>query len=190
MTDDEGAAHAKLLARYRVLEEQYEGQDEFPDEIDERLGEMEKLETQPLIFDAEEIAKAGAFVTFDRYGDLAVHRGFVRPEYEPRADADVHSGEQAEDGQGDELSVGSHVDVVGYGTVITSAGQSLGANVPDDEDDGALKPLPERLVMELTAPDIGAARSSWVTPSGQPIRPAAASRLRSATATCRRRRAI
>jgi hypothetical protein len=35
--------------------------------------------------------------------------------------------------------------------VITSAGQALGANVPDDEDDGALKPLPERLVMELTA---------------------------------------
>ena len=40
---------------------------------------------------------------------------------------------------------------IGHGTVITSAGQALGANVPDDEDDGALKPLPERLVMELTA---------------------------------------
>ena len=35
--------------------------------------------------------------------------------------------------------------------MITSAGQALGANVPDDEDHGALKPLPERLVMELTA---------------------------------------
>lgn len=29
MTDDEGAAHAKLLAEYRALEEEYEGQDEF-----------------------------------------------------------------------------------------------------------------------------------------------------------------
>ena len=36
------------------------------------------------------------------------------------------------------------------GSVITSAGQPLSA-LPDDEDDGALKPLPERLVMELTA---------------------------------------
>lgn len=151
MTDDKGAAHAKLLARYRALEEEYEGQDEFPDEIDERLGEMEKLETRPLIFDAEEIAPAGAFVTLDRYDELAVYRGFVRPEDEPRHDADVHSGEQAADGQGVELSTGSKVDGIGHGTVITSAGQVLGANMRDDEEDGALKPLPERLIMELTA---------------------------------------
>ena len=56
MTDDEGAAHAKLLAEYRALKEEYEGQDEFPEEIDARLGElevaMEKLEVRPLIFDA------------------------------------------------------------------------------------------------------------------------------------------
>lgn len=112
---------------------------------------MEKLEARPLIFDDEEIARAGAFVTLDRYGELAVYRGFVRPEDEPREDADVHSGKQAADGQGVELSAGSNVDGIGHGTVITSAGQALGANVPDDEDDGALKPLPERLVMELTA---------------------------------------
>ena len=155
MTDDEGAAHAKLLAEYRAIEDEYEGQDEFPEEIDARLGAlevaMEKLEARPLIFDDEEIARAGAFVTLDRYGELAVYRGFVRPEDEPREDADVHSGEQAADGQGVELSAGSYVDGVGHGTVIISAGQALGVNVPDDEDDGALKPLPERLIMELTA---------------------------------------
>jgi len=53
MTDDEGAAHAKLLAEYRALEDEYAGQDEMPDEIDTRLGvlesEMEKIETRPLI---------------------------------------------------------------------------------------------------------------------------------------------
>lgn len=154
MTEDKSTALAKLLAEYRALEEEYEGQDEFPEEADACFGEleaaMEKLEARPLIFDDEEIARAGAFVTFDRYGELAVHWGFVKPEYEPREDADVHSGEQAEDGQGAELSAGSHVDGVGHGTVITSAGQSLSANVPDNEDDGALKRLPERLVMDLT----------------------------------------
>jgi len=31
MTDDEGAAHAKLLTEYRVLEEECAGQDEFPE---------------------------------------------------------------------------------------------------------------------------------------------------------------
>ncbi len=79
MSDDEGAAHAKLLAEYRALEEEYEGQDEFPEEIDARLGEleaaMEKLEARPLIFDDEEIARAGVFVMFDRYGELAVPLG-------------------------------------------------------------------------------------------------------------------
>ena len=37
------------------------------------------------------------------------------------------------------------------GTVITSGGQPIGADPTEDEDDSALKPLPERLVMELTA---------------------------------------
>ena len=63
MTDDEGAAHAKLLAEYRALEEEYAGQDDIPDEIDTRLGvletEMEKIETRPLIFDPKEIGRAG-----------------------------------------------------------------------------------------------------------------------------------
>ncbi|MBO9467256.1 ParB N-terminal domain-containing protein [Tropicibacter sp. R15_0] len=153
MTDDEGAAHAKLLAEYRAIEEEYEGQDEFPEEIDARLGAlevaMEKLEARPLIFDVEEIARAGAFVTLDRYGELAVYRGFVRPEDEARAD--VHSSEQAADGQGAELSATSSADGVGHGTVITSAGQALATIVLENEGDGALKPLPERLVMELTA---------------------------------------
>jgi len=155
MSDDDGAAHAKLLTEYRALEEKSGALDAFPEEIEARLGAlevaMEKLEARPLPFDAEEIARAGAFVTLDRYGELAVCRGFVRPEDEPREDADLHSGEPAAGGQGAELSAPSSADGVCHGTVITSAGQALAANVPDDEDDGALKPLPERLVMELTA---------------------------------------
>ncbi len=157
MTDDEGAAHAKLLAEYRAIEEEYEGQDEFPEETDARLGKleaaMEKLEARPLIFDAKEIARAGVFVTLDRYGELAVYRGFVRPEDEPREEADVHSGEPAADGQGGDaaLSGSANVESCAAGTVITSGGQALGAGLSDEEDDGALKPLPERLVMELTA---------------------------------------
>jgi ParB family chromosome partitioning protein len=134
MTDDEGAAHAKLLAEYRALDEEYEGQDGLPEEIDARLGAlelaMEKLEFRPLIFKAEEIARAGAFVTLERNGELAVYRGFVRPGDEPREEDDVDSGEQAEDEQGAELSAGSYLDDVGHGTVISSAGQALGASAP------------------------------------------------------------
>jgi len=74
MPDDEATANAKLL------EEEYASQDEIPDEIDTRLGvletEVEEIETRPLFFDAEEIGRAGAFVTFDRYGALVAYRGY------------------------------------------------------------------------------------------------------------------
>jgi len=139
MTDDEGAAHAKLLAEYPALEEEYAGQDEFPEEIDTRLGEleqaMEKLENRPLIFEQTEIAWAGAFVTLDRYGALAVYRGYVRPEDEPRDESTVQDGvNPALVGQGDDLATSdgdgsdTHANV---GTIITSGGQELCLNLGD-----------------------------------------------------------
>ena len=159
MTDDKDAAHAKLLAEYRALEDEYAGQDEIPDEIDTRLGvletemEMEKIETRPLIFDQMEIGRAGAFVTLDRYGALAVYRGYVRPEDEPVEEAAVQDGaDPAVAGQGDDRDLtDSHASAAHVGTSIMSGGQPVGGDLPEDEDDGALKPLPERLVMELTA---------------------------------------
>ncbi len=157
MTDDEGAAHAKLLAEYRALEEEYAGQDEIPNEIDTRLGvlkaKMEKIETRPLIFDSSEIGRAGAFVTLDRYGALAVYRGYVRPEDEPVEETAVQNGaDSAVASQGDDYDLADgHAGAAHVGTIITSGGQPISGEVPEEDDDGALKPLPERLVMELTA---------------------------------------
>ena len=152
MTDHESAAHAVLLAEYRALEEEY------PEEIDARLGQlemaMELLEQRPLIHDPAEVGHAGVFVTLDRDGSLAVYRGYVRPEDEPREETAVQDADGADVmGQGGDVGVsrwkpsGTSVG----GTVITSGGQRVGADASDEEDDGALKPLPERLVMELTA---------------------------------------
>jgi ParB family chromosome partitioning protein len=158
MTDEESAAHAKLLAEYGALEEEYSGQDEYPEEIDTRLGQlemaMEALEQRPLIYDPAEVARAGVFVTLDRDGSLAIYRGYVRPEDEPREETAVQDGDgEGAIGQGGE-GLGSSwqpsAPSVG-GTVITSGGQPIGAEPSEEEDDGALKPLPERLVMELTA---------------------------------------
>jgi ParB family chromosome partitioning protein len=158
MTGQENTAHAALLAEYRTLEEEYSDQDECPEEIDARLGEleaaMEALEQRPLTFDPTEVARAGSFVTLDRDGSLAVYRGFVRPEDEPREKTAV----QDVDGV-DAMGQGGDVGGSGWnpsptsteGTVITSGGQPIGADASEDEDDEALKPLPERLVMELTA---------------------------------------
>ena len=158
MTDEESASHAALLAEYRAMEEEYSGQDEYPEEVDARLGQleiaMEALEQRPLIFDPAEVVRAGVFVTLDRDGSLAVYRGYVRPEDEPREETAV----QDVDGAGT-LGQGADAGVSGWqpsatsvgATVITSGGQPIGADLPEDEEDAALKPLPERLVMELTA---------------------------------------
>ncbi len=158
MTDEESAAHASLLAEYRALEEEYSGQDEYPEEIDARLGQlemaMEALEQRPLIYDPAEVGRAGVFVTLDRDGSLAVYRGYVRPEDEPREETAVQEGDGADAmGQGGDVGVFSWKPSAtsAGGTVITSGGQPIGADSSDEEDDGALKPLPERLVMELTA---------------------------------------
>ena len=157
MTDDEGVAHAKLLAEYRALEEEYAGQDEIPDEIDTRLGvleaEMEKIETRPLIYHQAEIGRAAVFVTLDRNGALAVYRGYVRPEDEPvEATAVQDDADPALAGQGDGPDLTDrHANTAHVGTIIMSGGQPVGADLSEDEDDGTLKPLPERSVMELTA---------------------------------------
>jgi ParB family chromosome partitioning protein len=158
LSADEAAEHAKLLAEYRALEEEYSGQDEYPEEIDTRLGElesaMEAFEQRPLIFDTAEVGRAGVFVTLDRDGGLAVYRGYVRPEDEPREETVANIGDElGAEGQGVDGSVSADQLPAGISapTVITSGGQPFSAGLPDDEDDGALKPLPERLVMELTA---------------------------------------
>jgi ParB family chromosome partitioning protein len=158
MTDEESAAHAVLVAEYRGLEEEYFGQDEYPEEIDARLGQlemaMESLEQRPLIYDPAEVTRAGVFVTLDRDGSLAVYRGYVRPEDEPREETAVQDSDGVDAaGQGSDVGVSSWKPSAtsAGGTVIASGGQPIGADASDEEDDGALKPLPERLVMELTA---------------------------------------
>lgn len=155
ITDEDSLAHATLLAEYRALEEEYSGEDRYPVEIDARLDQlemaMESLVQRPLIYDEAEIARAGAFVALDRDGSRAIYRGYVRPEDGPREETAILDADGA-DGmeQGGDVGRESSSTSVG-GTVISSGGQPIGADIPDDEEDGALKPLPEKLVMDLTA---------------------------------------
>ena len=115
---------------------------------------MEALEQRPLIYDPADVLHAGVFIMLDRDGSLAVYCGYFRSEDEPREETVVQDAEGAGVmGQGGgaggsrwQASVSS-----GGGTVINSGGQPIGTDITDDEEDGELKPLPERLVMELAA---------------------------------------
>ena len=144
LTAEEQATIEALNAEYQKLEAEYEDADELPDEVDLRLGEIETalsaFETRPVRFEAVDIARAGAFISIAHDGSLAIDRGYVRAEDEAPIDHEVETGVDA-DGDPAEPSV--------QRAVITIGGQP--AEPEDDEDDGVIKPLPERLVIELRA---------------------------------------
>ena len=84
LTAEEQATIDALHAEHAKLEAEYRDADELPDEVDQRLGEIEAaltaFEDRPMIYDPAEIARAGVFVSIDTEGRLSVDRGYVRPE--------------------------------------------------------------------------------------------------------------
>jgi ParB family chromosome partitioning protein len=146
LTDEERATREALRDEYDRLETEYAEADELPDEIDARLGEIEQaldaFEQRPAIYDPADIAIAGVFVSLDADGSLSVDRGYVRPEDERPVDIE---GDDTTEVDGD---TGHSVTPAVQRAVVTVGGQA--AEPEDDEEDG-IKPLPERLVIELTA---------------------------------------
>ncbi|WP_423416158.1 ParB N-terminal domain-containing protein [Hyphomicrobium sp. B1] len=146
---EEKATRDALQEELDRLTTEYEDADELPDEVDTRLGEIEAaidaLDNRPVRYDPEDIAIAGVFVSIDADGSLAVDRGYVRPEDErPVEAADESVPEDDVDPETGEIRTPAV-----QRTVITIGGQPVQTE-EEDEDDG-LKPLPERLVIELTA---------------------------------------
>jgi len=143
LTSEEQATIDALNAEYQKLEAEYEGAEELPDEVDQRLGEIETalaaFETRPVRFEADDIARAGVFISVAHDGSLDVDRGYVRPEDEapiaPEGETGVEAG-------------GDPAEPVVQRAVITIGGQPA---EPEEDEDDAIKPLPDRLVTELTA---------------------------------------
>ena len=148
LTEEETAAHAALRAEFDKLEETYAEANETPEEVDQRLSEIETalaaFDERPVIYDPAEIARAGAFVSIDGSGVLRVERGYVRPEDEPPV---APSERGTDDGAGDEAGAGA---VSEDAPDADSAAAVEAAPEPAEEDDG-VRPIPDRLVTELTA---------------------------------------
>ena len=146
LTEEESATHEALRDEYDRLEAEYAEADELPDEIDARLGEIEQaldaFEQRPTIYDPADIAVAGVFISLDADGSLSVDRGYVRSEDERPVETE---GSDAPEVDGE---AGQQAAPAVQRAVITIGGQP--AEPEDDEEDG-IKPLPERLVIELTA---------------------------------------
>ncbi|AGK57201.1 ParB domain-containing protein nuclease [Hyphomicrobium denitrificans 1NES1] len=148
LTAEEQATIEALKAKYAKLEAAYENADELPDDVDSRLGEIETalaaFDDRPVSYDPAEIARAGVFVSIDSDGSLSVDRGYVRPEDEAPASTNT-DGETGSDGNTSEGFEPSAPTI--QRAVITIGGQP---EAEEDEED-IVKPLPDRLVSELTA---------------------------------------
>jgi ParB family chromosome partitioning protein len=153
MTGEDDARLASLREEAEALEEEWSGAGEVPDEVDARVTaideEISDIVSRPPVYQRTEMARAGVFVSIDVDGSLHIERGFVRPEDEP-AEEPVNV-----DGQGlsiDDGENGSEIGDGGAGPIITVGGLPGTAADPEDEDeqDDLLRPLPDRLVTELT----------------------------------------
>lgn len=150
LSEEDRAAREALREEYERLEAEYADDDELPDDIDARLGEIEAalsaFENRPAIYDADEIARAGVFISIDRVGQLVVARGYVRPEDEVPVTIDGEDAADNVESDAEGGAVAARASV--QRAVITIGGEPV--DTEDDEGD-AIKPLPERLVIELTA---------------------------------------
>ena len=149
LTAEEQTTIDALSAEYAKLEAEYENADELPTEVDTRLGEIETalaaFEGRSFTYDPTEIARAGVFVSIDSDGGVSIDRGYVRPADEAPAttgaDGEAESG--GDTGQGSSEPTSPAIQRA----VITIGGQP---EAEEDEDD-TVKPLPDRLMSELTA---------------------------------------
>jgi ParB family chromosome partitioning protein len=148
LTDEERATIDALKTESDQIEANYQDAEELPDEVDQRLGQIEAalaaFEARRMIYDPADVARAGVFVSIDDEGALSVDRGYVRPEDEAPvvvdAEAESIGGGDAADGETAKVSIPRAVITVGGAPVE-----------PEDDEDDAIKPLPDRLITELTA---------------------------------------
>jgi ParB family chromosome partitioning protein len=149
LTADEEATRNALRAEYDQLEQEYADVEDMPDEIDRRFTEIETmlgtLEDRPVAFDPEDMARAGAFVSIDGAGALKVERGYIRPEDELQVAADPEGDPTDRDGADEAAYTAAHA--AADGDVVHDNPQP--ALEPEEED--GIKPLPDRLLTELTA---------------------------------------
>jgi len=151
--EEEQAERDRLQAESDALEAEYATSEDLPDDADRRLGEIEQrlaqLDALPQVFDAAEVARAGAFLSVDYVGVLKVERGYVRPEDEPREAESEGAIETSEPGSTAD-AVDSAEMTIG-GTSMGDAPATAIAPAPDDDDEDDGGRISDRLMTELTA---------------------------------------
>lgn len=139
---EEQARYDAALEEYNALSEEYSDAEELPEEIDQRIGELEavmaEIDERPETFSSDQSRHAGVFVSIEHDGRLRIEAGYVRPEDR----AALARAKQGTAATGDVDSV-----------QITGSGHIAAALAPEAEEvetETATR-LSDRLVAELTA---------------------------------------
>lgn len=152
MTPEEAARLAALEAQADELSAVWSDAAEIPQEVDASIDAIEAeigaLVDRPTIFDPEDMARAGAFVSINADGSLRVERGLVRPEDEAAAPAAEDAEMLGSSGSGSAAAWGSDA---GHDETERSALPGGDDPTGDTDEEDSLKPLPDRLVSDLTA---------------------------------------
>jgi ParB family chromosome partitioning protein len=145
LSAEDQAALDAAQAEFNSLTAQHESDEELPDEVDARFGELEAeielFEAKRQAYDPADIARCGAFVILNHDGTVRIERGFVRAEDEkPEPETQNVSGE----------GEGRHAVDKDGGT--GPSGDAVGEGLDgEDEDADDHKPLSDVLIRDLTA---------------------------------------
>jgi len=150
MSAEEIARYDAAKAEYDALDAKYAEMEEADQEIEDKLdqlgAELDGFSDRPQSYDPAQKAIAGAFLTLGANGQLQVEAGFVRPEDEPRAEVDDEEEADSEDRDPSQSD-----DDGANGVVVNGRSTNAGSDTAEEPEDEGIKPLPERLVFDLTA---------------------------------------
>ena len=152
LTPEQEATREALLAEQERIEAEFAAAEELSEEADARMGQietaLEELDGRPEVFDPAEVVIAGAFLSIGPDGRLRVDRGYVRREDEPPVvepepapEIDTARAQAVE-------TIAARIDGVNGTTVATGPEPAVAA---EPEEDEGMRPIPDRLLAELTA---------------------------------------
>jgi len=138
LSDEELARRDVVIDELAAIEAEHVDED-LPDDIaaqyEAKREELEHLDNPPVTYSPETMAIAGVLATIDGSGRLRVDRGYVRPEDEPVVEPDPVA----------ELDASEQAETAGDATI------AIAHAVEEHEEEEGLRPIPDRLMTELTA---------------------------------------
>lgn len=150
LTPEGETALESLRTEAQQIEAAFADEDQIPEDVDRRLGEIEtamaEIEDRPMAYDSDDVSRAGAFVSIDGSGRLRVERGYVRPE------DDVQIAEPTVADLGGEADADASAAVASAASrAVEPDGDNMLRSEPAEEEDEGIRPLPDKLLTELTA---------------------------------------